>query len=100
MTLKPKKLTTSIGEQPQQLRMLVLGHGGTGMSMLIGAITEIFKVHRSKDKLAKCTTSGVAAIITGGQTLHSWQGFRSTTPTKRTGQTPTTQPFSRKGSRT
>ena len=54
------------GEHPPQLRMLVLGHGGTGKSMLIGTITETFKALRSEDKLAKCATSGVAAVIIGG----------------------------------
>jgi predicted ATPase len=43
--------------------MLVLGHGGTGKSMLIEAITETFKIHHSEEKLAKCATSGVAAVI-------------------------------------
>jgi hypothetical protein len=55
--------------------MLVLGHGGTGKSMLIGAITETFKVFGAENKLAKCATSGVAAVIIGGQMLHSWAGI-------------------------
>ena len=62
--------------------MLVLGHGGTGKSMLIGAITETFKVHGSEEKLAKCATSGVAAVIIGGQTFHSWAGIPINTPRK------------------
>jgi len=70
------------GEHPPQLRMLVLGHGGTGKSMLIGAITETFKALRSEDKLAKCATSGVAAVIIGGQTLHSWAGIPINNPRK------------------
>jgi hypothetical protein len=41
------------GEDPPQLRMLVLGHGGMGKSMLIGAITETFKVLGAEGKLAK-----------------------------------------------
>lgn len=40
--------------------------------MLIGAITETFKVLGSEELLAKCATSGVAAVIIGGQTFHSW----------------------------
>ena len=63
------------GDNLPQLRMLVLGHGGTGKSMLIGAITETFKALGSEEKLAKCATSGVAAIIIGGQTFHSWGGI-------------------------
>jgi hypothetical protein len=62
--------------------MLVLGHGGTGKSMLIGAITETFKVLGSEEKLAKCATSGVAAVIIGGQTFHSWAGIPVHTPRK------------------
>ena len=62
--------------------MIVLGHGGTGKSMLIGAITETFRVHRSEDKLAKCATSGVAAVIIGGQTFHSWAAIPINNPRK------------------
>ena len=50
--------------------------------MLIGAITETFKHHRSEDKLAKCGTSGVAAVIIGGQTFHSWAAIPINTPRK------------------
>ena len=50
--------------------------------MLIGAITETFKVLGSEDKLAKCATSGVAAVIIGGQTFHSWAGIPVRTPRK------------------
>ena len=75
-------LTWWIGENPPQLRMLVLGHGGTGKSMLIGAITETFKAHGMEEKLAKCATSGVAAVIIGGQTFHSWAGIPVNTPRK------------------
>jgi hypothetical protein len=62
--------------------MLVLGHGGTGKSMLIGAVTETFKALRSEDKLAKCATSGVAAVIIGGQTFHSWAAIPINNPRK------------------
>jgi hypothetical protein len=77
-----KKLTNSAGQNTQQLRMLVLGHGGTGKSMLIGAITETFKAHRADGMLAKCATSGVAAVIIGGQTFHSWAGIPINQPRK------------------
>jgi hypothetical protein len=49
--------------------MLVLGHGGMGKSMLIGAITETFESLGSEAMLAKCGTSGVAAVIIGGPNL-------------------------------
>jgi hypothetical protein len=79
---RSRKLTRIPGEQPCQLRMLVLGHGGTRKSMLIGAITETFKIHHSEEKLAKCATSGVAAVIIGGQTFHSWAGIPINNPRK------------------
>ena len=50
--------------------------------MLIGAITETFKVHGAEAKLAKCATSGVAAVIIGGQMFHSWAGIPITRPRK------------------
>jgi hypothetical protein len=62
--------------------MLVLGHGGTGKSMLIGAITETFKALGAEDLLAKCGTSGVAAVIIGGQTFHSWAAIPIRNPCK------------------
>ena len=76
------RLTISLGEDTPQLRMLVLGHGGTGKSMLIGAVMETFKVLKCEEKLAKCATSGVAAVIIGGQTYHSWAGIPIKTPRK------------------
>ena len=76
------KLTDITGEEPPQLQMLVLGHGGTGKSMLIGTITETFKALESEDKLAKCGTSGVATVIIGGKTLHSWAGIPINNPCK------------------
>lgn len=50
--------------------------------MLIGAITETFKALGAEGKLAKCATSGVAAVIIGGQTLHSWAGIPIARPRK------------------
>ncbi|KAF8816193.1 hypothetical protein BYT27DRAFT_7248501 [Phlegmacium glaucopus] len=70
------------GKETTQLRMLVLGQGGTGKSMVIGAITETFEALHAADKLAKCGTSGVAAVIIGGQTYHSWAGIPINKPSK------------------
>jgi len=53
-----------------------LGQGGTGKSMLIGAITETFKFYGQENILAKCATTGIAATDIGGQTLHSWAGIQ------------------------
>jgi hypothetical protein len=54
--------------------MLLLGHGGTGKSMVIAAITETYQAFNAELMLAKCATSGVAATIIGGQTIHSQAG--------------------------
>ncbi|KIL65994.1 hypothetical protein M378DRAFT_46942, partial [Amanita muscaria Koide BX008] len=59
----------------KQLRMIVLGPGGTGKSMLIAAITETAKFHNISNLLAKCATSGVAACEIKGQTFHSLFGL-------------------------
>ncbi|PPQ92734.1 hypothetical protein CVT25_015701 [Psilocybe cyanescens] len=69
------------GKAPQ-LRMLILGQGGTGKSMLIGAITETFRYYGQLDILAKCATTGIAATDIGGMTLHSWAGLSQRPPTK------------------
>lgn len=52
--------------------MLVLSLGGTGKSLLIGAITETFQYYGQEHILAKCATTGIAAADIGAQTLHSW----------------------------
>ncbi|KAF9470258.1 hypothetical protein BDN70DRAFT_902252, partial [Pholiota conissans] len=59
------------GNDTPQLKMLILGHGGTGKSHLISTITETFEYLKSSSKLAKCATSGIAASGIKGQTLHS-----------------------------
>ncbi|KAF8799238.1 hypothetical protein BYT27DRAFT_7264249 [Phlegmacium glaucopus] len=80
--IKNQLLKRLAGGEPPQLKMLVLGHGGTGKSMLIGAITETFKELDCEEKLAKCATSGVAAVIIGGQMYHAWAGIPINKPRK------------------
>ncbi len=63
---------TLSGHKPPQLLMMVLGQGGTGKTLLINAISETFRYWKAESKLAKTATSGVAASLIGGQTLHSW----------------------------
>ena len=53
------------------LRMIILGPGGTGKSMLISAITETFEHYGKEDILTKCATTGIAASDIGGKTVHS-----------------------------
>ncbi len=55
--------------------MQVIGQGGTGKTVLIEAITETFVNQRHESSLAKCATSGIAAIPIRGLTVHFWIGI-------------------------
>jgi hypothetical protein len=55
--------------------MTIVGPGGTGKSTLINAITKTFQFHNAASLFAKTATSGVAASLIGGSTLHSWAGI-------------------------
>ncbi|GAW05036.1 ATP-dependent DNA helicase PIF1 [Lentinula edodes] len=61
--------------QPEQLLMIIRGPGGTGKTMLINAITQTFKELGMEHRLAKTATSGVAATLINGRTLHAWAGL-------------------------
>ena len=58
------------------------GQDSTGKLMLIGAITETFRALEAEDMLAKRGTSGVPAVIIGGETLHSWAAIPIRCPRK------------------
>ncbi|RDB26275.1 ATP-dependent DNA helicase pfh1 [Hypsizygus marmoreus] len=62
-------------ESPRQLLMIVQGQGGTGKSTLISQITKSFEHRRASHLLARTATTGVAASLIEGQTLHSWAGI-------------------------
>ena len=68
------------GRKPPQLLMIVQGQGGTGKSLVIKTISDTFAEHNASSALAKTATSGVAASLIGGQTLHSWAGLGIRTP--------------------
>jgi CO dehydrogenase nickel-insertion accessory protein CooC1 len=55
--------------------MIIIGKGGTGKSTLINAITTSFERRKASHLLAKTATSGVAASLIGGTTLHWWAGI-------------------------
>jgi hypothetical protein len=59
-------------QNPPQRLMIVHGQGGTGKSALLHAISDMFEYEGASSLLAKTATSGVAASIIGGQTLHNW----------------------------
>jgi hypothetical protein len=60
------------GENPPQCLMIVHGQGGTGKSAMLNAISKKFNDLGATHLLTKTATSGVAASLIGGQTLHSW----------------------------
>ncbi|KAJ6497950.1 hypothetical protein C8R47DRAFT_914367, partial [Mycena vitilis] len=64
-------LRTLAGQDPPQLLMIVRGEGGTGKTVLLNVITDTFDHHLSQAWLAKTATTGVAASLIAGQTLHS-----------------------------
>jgi len=68
------------GQKPSQLLMIVIGQGGVGKSTLINAVTDAFEEQGAKNLLAKTATTGVAASIIGGTTLHWWGGLPIHTP--------------------
>ena len=61
---------TLAGEQPPQLRMVILGEGGTGKSKTIQAITQNFEHLDVANLLVKGAYTGIAASIIDGRTLH------------------------------
>ena len=63
-------LKTLAGENPSQLRMIILGEGGTGKSRVIQAITSNFESLGAGNILVKGAYTGIAASIIDGRTLH------------------------------
>jgi len=60
--------------------MLILGEGGVGKTTLLHAITETFRYYDRLDLLAKCATTGIAAVDIGASTLHSWAALPNNLP--------------------
>ncbi|KAK0222291.1 hypothetical protein IW262DRAFT_1296857 [Armillaria fumosa] len=63
---------------PMQLLMQIQGAGGTGKMLLIKAIAETFHTHNVYPALGLTATSGIAATLFGGSTIHSWGGVTAT----------------------
>lgn len=63
------------GEAPPQLRMLLLGEGGTGKSHVLEAVSQAYDHYDAREKFAKTAMTGIAASNIGGSTLHSWAGI-------------------------
>lgn len=73
---------TTNGSRPPQLRLILRGPGGTGKTAVINAITDAFRDSGMQAKLAKTATSGVAATLISGKTLHTWAGIPIMVPRK------------------
>lgn len=58
------------GKKPDQLLMILIGHGGVGKSTLINAVTDLFDRLKARELLAKTGTTGIAASHIGGTMLH------------------------------
>ncbi|KAJ3565934.1 hypothetical protein NP233_g7319 [Leucocoprinus birnbaumii] len=67
-------------EPTEQLLMLCLGEGGTGKTKIIREITATYREHGHPEWLSRTATSGVAATLIEGETLHGWLGFGSVLP--------------------
>jgi hypothetical protein len=59
----------------EPLLMILEGEAGTGKSQLLSVITRMFEDLGAAHLLARTATSGVAACLIGGSTLHSWAGL-------------------------
>jgi hypothetical protein len=68
------------GKKPDQLLMILIGHGGVGKSTLINGVTELFDRLSARDLLAKTGTTAIATSHIGGTTLHWWAGLPIYTP--------------------
>ncbi|CCO34495.1 ATP-dependent helicase RRM3 [Rhizoctonia solani AG-1 IB] len=63
-------LSSKAGDKPKQLLMQIQGAGGTGKSLVISKITELFTRHGQESKLRKSAYTGIAATLIEGSTLH------------------------------
>ncbi|CEL58884.1 hypothetical protein RSOLAG1IB_12210 [Rhizoctonia solani AG-1 IB] len=63
-------LKTQAGHKPEQLLMQIQGEGGTGKSLIISKITNLFSQHQAGSKLRKSAYTGIAASLIEGSTLH------------------------------
>lgn len=74
-------LTATLNKKkPPQLLMTVIGPGGTGKTALINELTRLFDSMDARGILAKTATSGVAATLIAGTTLHFWGGLPMIAP--------------------
>ncbi|KAJ7599166.1 hypothetical protein C8J56DRAFT_724270, partial [Mycena floridula] len=65
-------LATKAGRRPKQLLMLLLGYSGTGKTVVINSIAKMFREQNVHAWLGVTATSGVAASLIDGVTLHAF----------------------------
>lgn len=65
-----------------QLFLLVLGEGGTGKTTLIKAINRLFVLFQKKDWLTTTASTGKAACLISGTTIHSECCYRIAAPSR------------------
>ncbi|QRV90295.1 ATP-dependent DNA helicase PIF1 [Ceratobasidium sp. AG-Ba] len=56
---------------PKQLLMLIHGEGGTGKSMVLSCLTELFNRRKVPGMLLKGAPTGIAASVIDGSTIHT-----------------------------
>jgi len=66
---------TLTGRSPPQLLVNIIGQGGTGKSTLLNAINIDFRSSKRISSFKKDSTTGVAASLIGGTTLHWFAGL-------------------------
>ncbi|KAJ7577354.1 hypothetical protein C8J56DRAFT_898991 [Mycena floridula] len=76
-------LATKDDRNPEQLLMLLLGFGGTGKTVTINTISQMFRQNNVNNWITVIATSGVATTLIQGVTVHFWGGIHVTDKTKR-----------------
>ncbi|KAG9075419.1 hypothetical protein FRC06_010097, partial [Ceratobasidium sp. 370] len=67
-----KHLTASLaGQSPKQLLMQIQGEGGTGKSMVIHCVMQLFRINAVEHKIVTSAYTRVAASHIDGNTLHT-----------------------------
>ncbi len=65
----------SNSEQPPQLRMVIIGPGGTGKTYAIQAVNNVMNAYGCKHCIRYLAPTGGAAKIIGGMTVHKGLGI-------------------------
>ncbi|KAJ7574688.1 hypothetical protein C8J56DRAFT_901880 [Mycena floridula] len=76
-------LATKDDRNPEQLLMFLLGFGGTGKTVTINTISQMFRQNNVNNWITVIATSGVATTLIQGVTVHFWGGIHVTDKTKK-----------------